>query len=354
MNRTTVRRWVARVGYGLGVTQTLTRAGYKWRVLRGPGSLSFGPRRRDPFLVLIYHRVNRGGGPFAIERVPTGAFRTQMIHLVRSFRVMPLTEIVERLRTGEPLPPKTIAITFDDGYEDNYTEAFPILRELGLPATIFLTTGCIGTGESLWFDRVLHAFATTERDSVTLSWGAEVTGLRDTATRAKAAFQTLYGLMRLPNADRIEAIARLVRELGGGGESVPLPSMLDWNQVRTMAAGGITFGAHTVTHPILSRLPIEEAKGEIETSKRRIEVETGRPANLFAYPVGRRADYSPGVIELIAGAGFHAALTTAAGANVRGNDLFLLRRVKPLGEDVPTFALGLGAHYMTEWKAANP
>jgi peptidoglycan/xylan/chitin deacetylase (PgdA/CDA1 family) len=313
-----------------------------------------GPRRRDPFLVLIYHRVNLETNPFAIERTPTGAFRAQMRHLARSFHVMPLAEIVERMRTGEPLPPRTIAITFDDGYEDNYTEAFPILRELRLPATIFLTTGCIGTGESLWFDRVLHAFATTERDSVTLSWGAEMTGLRDTATRAQAAFQTLYGLMRLPNTERIEAIEGLVRDLDGGGESVPLPPMLNWDHVRTMAAGGITFGAHTVTHPILTRLPLEEAKQEIETSKRRIEDETGRPVGLFAYPVGRRADYSPEVIELIAGAGFHAALTTAAGANVRGNDLFLLRRVKPLGEDVPSFALGLGAHYLTEWKAANP
>jgi peptidoglycan/xylan/chitin deacetylase (PgdA/CDA1 family) len=252
--------------------------------------------------------------------------------------------------TSTRTPNSSIAITFDDGYEDNYTDAYPILRELGLPATVFLTTGVIGTGESLWFDRVLDAFEGARRDRMTLPGEKDATDLREAPVRAAAAFRTLQALMRLPDATRLTTIDRIVHELDpvGGGR---LPAMLDWDQVRTMASGGISFGAHTVTHPILTRLPLMEAERELRASKQAIEQETGRPAELMAYPVGRRADYSPELTELAARLGFQAAFTTEAGANARGDNRLLLRRVKPLGSDVPTFALGLATHYLTEWKA---
>jgi peptidoglycan/xylan/chitin deacetylase (PgdA/CDA1 family) len=256
--------------------------------------------------------------------------------------------IMMLLDEGGPLPPRAAAITLDDGYEDNYTEAFPILRDLGLPGTVFLTTGCIGTGESLWFDRVLRAFERTRRERISLPGGEASEPLHDGDVRAREAIRALYALMRLSNQERLESVDRLVRDLGGSGGTPPAP-MLNWDQVREMASGGITFGAHTVTHPILARLPLAEAEGEIVESKRQIEEEVGRPVDLFAYPVGRRSDYSPEVIRIVECAGFRAAFTTTPGANARGDDPFLLRRVKPLGDDVPSFALGLGMHYLTEW-----
>jgi peptidoglycan/xylan/chitin deacetylase (PgdA/CDA1 family) len=352
MKRSTVRRWIADVGYHTGATQALIRAGDRWRVLRGPGTFSVGPQRRDPFLVLIYHRVNRDTGLFAIERSTPETFRGHMTHIARHFHVMPLAEIVRRLASDEVLPPRSIAITFDDGYEDNYTDAYPILRELGLPATVFLTTGVIGTGGGLWFDRILHAFEHARRDRMTLPGEKDATDLREPPARAAAAFRTLQALMRLPDATRLTTVDRIVNELDPA-RAGRLPAMLDWDQVRTMASGGLSFGAHTVTHPILTRLPLEEAERELKASKQRIEQETGRPTVLMAYPVGRRPDYSPELTALAARLDFQAAFTTEPGANARGDDRFLLRRVKPLGNDVPTFALGLAGHYLTEWKAGS-
>ena len=347
MKRESLRRWVAGVSYGLGATRALTRAGDRWRVLRAEKGMSLGPRRRDPFLVLIYHRVNPTQSRFSIERAEPECFRRQMAHLARDYHVLSLDEIVRRLDAGDPLPPRAAAITFDDGYEDNYTDAFPILRDLGLPATVFLTTGPIETGESLWFDRVLRAFERSTRERVTLPGGEPSHDLRDEDQRGREAIRALYALMRLSNEERLAAVDQLVRDLGGNG-GPPTP-MLTWDQVREMAKGGITFGAHTVTHPILSRLSHSEAKAEIVESKQRIEEETGLPVTLFAYPVGRRSDYSPEVIRAVGDAGFRAAFTTTPGANARGDDRFLLRRVKPWGEDVPSFALGLGVQYLTEW-----
>ncbi|HEX5030739.1 MAG TPA: polysaccharide deacetylase family protein, partial [Candidatus Eisenbacteria bacterium] len=268
MSRALVRRWAARVAYGLGLTQTFTRAGDRWRVLRGKGGISIGRRRRGAFLVLLYHRVNRASPRFAIERTETEAFRAQMEHLARHFHVMSLDDLVKRVRAGESLPSRAVAITFDDGYEDNYTDAYPILRKLGLPATVFLATESIGTGESLWFDRVLDAFRTARAHSIKLP-GGESAELSDPMTRERVAHRALYALMRLSNAERETAIDALLRDLGPEG-SPDLPAMMTWDQVRLMAAHGIEFGAHTMTHPILSRLPLDEAEAEIVGSKRRI------------------------------------------------------------------------------------
>ena len=313
------------------------------RVAHGVIGAIAGPR----LMILIFHRVHRTPDPLFPNELDAAKFDALLQILQTSFRVLPLRSAVTAMREGS-LPSRALAITFDDGYADNYTDAFPILRDLSLPATVFLTTGPVETGQSLWFDRVLRAFERSPRERVALPGGEMSQDLEDDDQRGREAIRALYALMRLSDQERLAAVDRLVRDLGGEDGSPPTP-MLSWDQVREMARAGITFGAHTVTHPILSRLSLSDAKAEIVESKRRIEEETGLPVTLFAYPVGRRSDYSPEVIRAVADAGFRAAFTTTPGANARGDDRFLLRRVKPWGEDVPSFALGLGVQYLTEW-----
>ena len=348
--RTRLRTWAASVGYGLGLTQAASRAGDQWRLVRGKDGVSIRRRNDDSFLILIYHRVAERR-PFTLESTAPRAFERQMRYLAGHFRVLPLAEIIERVRSGAPIPARSLAITFDDGYEDNYTHAFPVLRALGLPATVFLTTGWIDTDEVPWFDRVLHAFGRSTRDSIALPGEPAPIPLGDGTVRERLAIRALYALMRVPDAERRIAQESLIAELAPEDRG-PSKAMLRWPQIREMAAAGITFGAHTVTHPILSRLPEQDARRELADSKRRIEEETRSPVTLLAYPVGRRMDYSPAVLELARELGFTAAVTTTAGLNVRADDLFLLKRIKPLASDVPSFALGLAVQYLTEWSPA--
>src|SRR5438477_1528660 len=111
------------------------------------------------FQVLAYHKVSPDPHPFFEPDHPT-AFEQHMRFLSRCYRVMPLMELVERNRRGD-IPHRAVAITFDDGYRDNYQYAFPILKKYGLPATIFVTTGAIETGKLLWHDRIFDAFRYT-------------------------------------------------------------------------------------------------------------------------------------------------------------------------------------------------
>jgi peptidoglycan/xylan/chitin deacetylase (PgdA/CDA1 family) len=326
--------WLARLASVVGLVRPLLHLLDRWR--RRP-EFPFLARRRDAvFQVLIYHRVNDDGDPF-FAGMPVTEFRRQMQVLARRFHVLPLAELVHRAARGD-LPPRAVAVTFDDGYRDNHDCAFPVLSELGLPATVFLTTGSIGTGAPLWHDRVFQAFRTTTRDSVELHGRRHA--LSSVELRRAALRQTLGELRRLAPPARDASIAELIERLQvdtGGAEP-----MLSWDEIRRMRGGGVSFGAHTVSHPILTRLPLEAAVREIATSKTTIEEQLGEPVELFAYPNGGREDFDEAIKEALREAGFLCAVTTLFGSNDRQTDPFELRRLAAWDARPDRFALRLG------------
>ena len=146
--------------YRAGADRAMRAAGDRWKLVQDGGARRWVRRASPPFPILIYHRVNPWPSSFAIDVTPPDRFRRQMEHLARRYRVLPLEELWRRTQEGS-LPPRCVAVTFDDGYADNHEFALPILRELGIPATVFVVTGCIGTGVIPWHDRVLAAFERT-------------------------------------------------------------------------------------------------------------------------------------------------------------------------------------------------
>src|SRR5438132_7362256 len=130
----------------------------------GPGSRG----KFSPFMVLLYHRVNRERDPF-FPSVSVTAFEAQMRYLARNFNVLSLNDICQRIGEGREIRPWPVAITFDDGYRDNYLYANPILKKYRLPATIFVPTGYIETGLVLWNDRIAQAIKQTQRKEIALT-----------------------------------------------------------------------------------------------------------------------------------------------------------------------------------------
>jgi peptidoglycan/xylan/chitin deacetylase (PgdA/CDA1 family) len=278
-----------------------------------------------------------------IDAIPPERFDRQMAHLARAYRVLPLTEIVSRSRDGS-LPPRAVAVTFDDGYADNFVHAFPILRSRGIPATVFLVSGYIGSDEVLWHDRVLRCFATTARPRWRAPWDAEERDLGPIPARRQAAFRMLGLLKAMNEAERLRAIGRLEEDLDVRQGVLSEALMLNWAQIRAMRDGGISFGSHTETHPILSRTAPERAWLELTRSKQAIEAGLGEGVTLFAYPNGKPEDYTGAVVEMVRRAGYHAALTTTFGVNEASDDPYLWRRGTPWEPDDDRFRLKL-AYY---------
>jgi peptidoglycan/xylan/chitin deacetylase (PgdA/CDA1 family) len=207
---------------------------------------SWQPRRRRRVVVLCYHSIHPSL-PFA-SAAPE-LFRQHLRWLKAHCDVVPLRALLgSRRHSGGTRP--IVAITFDDGYKDNYTYAFPLLKEAGAPATIFVTTGFI------------------EADPGVVG-----------------TFCDLYGV---------------APELVGG---------LSWPQIREMRQGGVEFGAHTHTHPNLSFIGAARATTEIRTSKDILEAHLREPVATFAYPFGKPGiHFDAGTVDAVAKLGFECAV----------------------------------------------
>ncbi|MFN8645060.1 MAG: polysaccharide deacetylase family protein, partial [Candidatus Binatia bacterium] len=252
--------------------------------------------------------------------------RRQLDYLRRHYAVLPLIEIVGRLRAGRPLPARAAAVTFDDGYRNNYTCAWPVLRELGIPATIFVSTGFIDRGEALWPDRLTLALhATPERR---VDFMGRTHSLASGAARARARAVIADELKTQPRAAKDRLLEDLFERLG---PTPPTPVdflPLRWDEVRAMhASGQVDIGAHTVGHEILSQLDVAEQRWQIEESCRRVAAEIDAPCRLFAYPNGRPSDFDGCSQEILAGNGVIGAVTTCEGLVRAGDDPLALPRI---------------------------
>lgn len=284
------------------------------------------PRR---FLVLCYHRVNDDGHSL-FGGTPVALFRRQMETLRRHFTVSPLAELAELARAGT-LPPNAVAITFDDGYRDNFTHAFPILVELGLPATIFLVTDAVDGNRLIWHDRVFDALERTNERA--LAFDGRTLSLETPDDRMRSLAAVLAVVRSSAPSARDRTIDDLVSALRVDPPANGAWDKLAWDEVREMARSGIHFGAHTLDHPILRHVSFDEARRQIRGSKARIEQELGAPVTTFAYPNGRAVDFDETTRRILEEEGFSCAVTTVAGANDERTDPFALRRVGMWDED---------------------
>jgi len=292
-------------------------------------------RRRDHRLfILEYHDISPHGRE-SEGTISQARFRRHVDWLNKRCQISTLREATERLTSEEGLDRDLITLTFDDGYEGNFSEAWPVLESRETPATIFLTTGFLD-GQQLWFDLARRCLAAAQASPSSLS------------VQARAALVGLYGswpqrrdpeslVQRLKYLDPKDRTA-VIDALAGSSLSLgPRAQPLTWDQVRTMHAGAIEFGGHTVTHPILSLLSTEEQRSEVMSCHRRIAEETGTPPTTFAYPNGSARDYTGDTRKIVREAGFQAACTTRKGSNRAGCDSFALQRLG-IGSD-PTWVI---------------
>jgi peptidoglycan/xylan/chitin deacetylase (PgdA/CDA1 family) len=296
--------------------------------------------RRGGVHAFGYHRVGDAGGPF-FPGFPAEEFDRQCAFLARHYEVVPLVELGERLRAGDPVG-HLASISFDDGYRDNLEVALPILERHGLPATIFLPTRAIDTGEPLWHDRVALIFERTRCDRVVLEVGGRehAFDLPDTRARLTAMTGALRALKTVRETE-VDGAVESLRSAAGVADYRPLwRDMLDWDDVRAMIPRGIDFGAHSVHHSILAHLSTDEVRREVTESKRRIEDETGEACRVFAYPNGEPGvDFTPEIEAMVAEAGFTCAGSRGFDANPRGGNPYNILRWTPEGYTLPYLAL---------------
>ena len=309
----------------------------------GNGKLVFPfirKRQNRNVQIFVYHRVNDDNDPF-FPATPADLFGKQMDYLASHFNILSLRDAVERIRDKD-VPDSALVITFDDGYRDNYVNAFPILKRLSIPATIFLTTDGIDSRRVLWHQRVFSAFRETKLISLRdFGHDSKDYPLRTLEEKLFAQQEILKFLRSADDGERSLWVDRLINLLEVEDRREVPDLMLRWDEVRDMHQSGISFGSHSVTHAILSRLSIDKVRAEIYESKRIIEKRLETPVTTFAYPSGRKIDFNEMTKGIVKEAGYASAVTMIFGANENGRDLFELHRGGPWEKDLPTFAMKL-------------
>ncbi len=291
-------------------------------------------RRKHSAVILRYHSVcEDGASPLSYIdpglSVPVEAFEQQMKLLRGRYTPLPLEDIVGAVADHRPLPPLAVAVTFDDGYRDNRLYAFPALKKYGIPGTFYITAGCVDRSEPLWTSRLRYYFMATHEPSLALAGPPPtVLDLRSPASR-NASFARTIALIKSAGKERGGEIFRDVEAQLRVTDLGPLRgTMMSWQEIREMGQGGMTIGAHTLTHPNLPGMPPEEAAAEIGGSKTLIEEKIETPVLHFAYPNGRGVShFNDPVREMVRKAGFLSSVTSINGPVCKDDDPFTLKRL---------------------------
>lgn len=283
-----------------------------------------GPQAR--LSILIFHRVLLQQDPLFPGEQDMRRFNEVLSWVARWFQVLPLDEAVSRLGNGT-LPARAAAITFDDGYADNATNALPILQRHKMAATFFIATSFVDGGR-MWNDSIIEAVRGCRAKVLNLGDAGLGSYVLDTHGQRRIAIEALLGFVKyLDPVKRQEAVASVMQ---AAGSMLPDDLMMSSGQIKQLRKAGMQIGAHTCRHPILARLCDEDASNEISSSKAALESLLQEPVTLFAYPNGKPGkDYLAKHAAMVQRAGFAAAVSTAPGVSTVGTDRFQLPRFSP-------------------------
>ncbi len=282
-------------------------------------------RLDSPVLVLLYHRVTSLTCDPEMLAVTPDNFRAQLRHLKTTVPIVRFEDVVTR-GVGP-----AVAITFDDGYADNLLEALPILEEVGVPATFFISTRTIGSSQEFWWHeleriilerRELPGSFTLGDDRLKRSWSTGSAGERQ---------EFYHGMVTLLNGaaplERDNRLEQLRHWAGGTGAPDHRHRVMTHDELRRLATGsGVSIGAHTVTHSRLASLSPDEQRQEMSGSKQQLEQWLKQEITLFSYPFGKRCDYTRTTVDLCRQIGFQKAASNFPGQTHCWSDPYQIPR----------------------------
>ena len=260
-------------------------------------------------LVLLWHSIDRTWA----YRCPPGrgirGLEQQLRWLQRVATVVPLEPSLQALAAGQALPPRAVALTFDDGYRDQLELAVPLLERLGMPATFFLVPGLLSREASAWWEVLAWALACSRKPAV--RWDGEELPTRG-AQGQRSYERMLPALRTRPRASTERVVAELVDQLEPDGAPGDQDLFLDWDGADELVRRGFTVGSHTMRHAALRyESPAEQLRDLVE-SRRQLQARLGVDPRLLAYPYGQAAHYSPETVASAAAAGYTNAVTVRA------------------------------------------
>lgn len=303
--------------------------------------------------VLLYHRVDRPstelrGDPHLLSATPE-MFDQQMRYVARYYAPVTAGDVVDALRNARPLPRRAVLVTFDDGYRDFLTHAWPVLRRHRVPALLFVPTGYPGSGAAFWWDELYELIMSTAQREVRLD--PVGTLLLTTAQERWIAVRILNRYLRPRSADEVAAAMEIMRRsLGPAREGDRL--VLTWEELRGLMSEGLAVASHTVAHSSLPTLTLAQCEEELRNADCDLRQHLTRPTPLFSYPYGHRDGRAIPVLREL---GYVGAFVSLFGHNpLDARDPYFMRRYAvDVSDTLSAVALSLVAPYQRAYAAAR-
>ncbi|WP_250658252.1 polysaccharide deacetylase family protein [Alkalimarinus coralli] len=288
---------------------------------------------KTPF-ILMYHRLTPDKG----SSISVANFEQHLLFLKDNCELVSLADAISH-RNNATRGKLKVAITFDDGYDDFYHLAWPLLKKYNVPATLFITTGFIDKVVWLWPDKIDYILNNASCFSAELEGFGVLEFTKDTVSEAWHQLGD-YCLVK-PWEQRDKLISQLAEQLEVDIPSLPVEGYqgLTWSQLKEMATEGLDIESHTVTHPILSMLKPDELKQELSVSKQVIEENINKKVNVICYPNGFARDISPLVEELAKSCGYQYGVMACLDKHSSVNPYRIGR--KSAVKDISSLAFGL-------------
>ena len=312
-------------------------------------------RLRNKAVILMYHRVldkdeistsySQNGIVVSKE-----SFAAQMQYLNTHFNMISLTDVIQKIKNEIPFVSKSCLVTFDDGWKDNFQNAYPILKSNKVPAAIFLTTDFIGTNKQFWQEKLtksltdLHRHSLEDKDfrekaidKLNIDGISEIIlALPDERYEKISKF---VSIQKNKNKSDIENIIKEIESLfepDASVDDIGGSVFLDWSDIKSMSGNGIEFGSHGKSHTILISKDVD-LDSELSYSKSVVESQLNTPVKSFSYPNG---DYNKKIAERVRQCGYHIAFSTEHGFVTHLDNPFTLKRInihEDMTNSIPMF-----------------
>lgn len=300
---------------------------------------------RESLIVLTYHSVcNKQRCSLFDEELRTTPrdFERQLKFIRKYFSVITLKELYQHCICSSELPRKPVMITFDDGYKDNYYNAFRILQKYDLKATFFVSTDYIENRNVFWWDQIAYIVKSSERKTIRLLYPREKKYNTVTREAKSIAIRELQRLVKTTqNLDLKLFVDGLASSTGinmKNNSRTGDEMLLTWSDIKEMKKAGMGIGSHTKTHRVLSTLPDTKLEEELSDSRGVLEYHLGEPVYALSYPVGGANSFNKKVQEFAKRCGYALAFSYRTGVNILGTvDLFNLKRLGVDGVSLPYF-----------------
>jgi len=248
-----------------------------------------------------------------------------ILELKKHYKIISIDDAVEQLKTGT-VESESVVLTFDDGFQDNFKNLYPLLKRHNIPATYYINASVIGTENSLWFQIIINFFYSIKETSITI----ELTGNSFDLSSSKKRYQAAFEFMRYLQANhKPEEFLDIIERVAGDGRRPSLEDLhMTWEELEVLSQDSlITIGAHSYNHYPLGYCDEKLSEYEIVTSITELEKKLNIRINHFSYPRGHVEDFNDHHIKCLREQNINSGVSTIRGVNRSGEDLYRLKRV---------------------------